>query len=96
VEVAEVVLAEHGKGPGRLHTSGGEGTGAQLCPLDDPHLGHAGDPRPMAGLPRPQQDGDVLTVCGGQFPDDPDRKGVVTAHDKMVAAGREPGDGGTA
>jgi hypothetical protein len=33
---------------------------------------------------------------GGQFLDDPGSEGVVAAHDKMVAARREPGEGGTA
>ena len=51
VEVAEVVLAKQGKGPGRLHIRGGKGAGIQFRALDDPHLGQPGDPRAMALVP---------------------------------------------
>jgi len=39
-------------------------------------------------------DGDVLAVGGGQLLDDPGRESVVAAHDEVVAAVREPGNGG--
>src|SRR5215468_1122438 len=92
MEVAQVILAQQGQGAGRLHLRGGEGVGVQFRPLDDPYLGQAGDAGPLALLPGAQQNRDFLAVGGGQFLDDPGGEGVVAAHDKMVAAGRDPGE----
>ena len=93
VEVAQIVLAQQGQRPGRLDPGSGEGAGIQVRPLDDAHPGQPCDARPLVLLPGSQQDRHLFAVGGGQFFDDPGGEGVVTAHDKMVAARCEPGEG---
>jgi hypothetical protein len=51
MEIAEVVLAGQGHGPGRLGLSRGERLGAQLGPPDDPDPGQLRMPGPCPAPP---------------------------------------------
>jgi len=94
MKVAEVVLAEQGERQGGLDPGGAERVRAQFRPLDDLHPGQRGDPRPVTLALGPEQDGHRLAVSGAQLLDDPAGERIFPADNKMVAAGRDQGDGG--
>jgi hypothetical protein len=92
VEVADVVLPDHGQGPGGLHARVGEGLDGELGMFEHPDVGQGADLRPVVPLPGRQDDGHLLAVPGRQFLGNAIRERPVTAHDEVIAAAiRTPG-----
>ena len=86
VQVAHVVLPDHGQRPGRLHVRVGEGLAGQLGMLQHPDPRQRADLRPVVVPPVRQDDRHPLAVPGGQLFRDAVRQRPVTADDEVVAA----------
>lgn len=84
MEIAQVVLAGQGHGPGRLGLSCGERLGVQLRPLDNPDAGQLRNARAMPPCRRAEQDGHPLAVVDRQLLGDPVGQRLVPAYDQVV------------
>ncbi len=84
MKVAQVVLVQDGQAAGGLQAGRQERAVVELGPLDHPHAGQPGDPRPVAALGRRQDHGDRLAVAGRQLLRHPRGERVVAADDEVT------------